>query len=70
MFGLNVADKYPLTTTKKWIWGVILDRAVQAISLSLIRPSWYDLFHSPSGTLYIIGWLDDWTEKVGSSKTK
>ena len=42
MFGPIVANKYGWAQPqlKNWVWAVILDRVLQAISLSCIRPPW------------------------------
>ena len=38
MFGPNMAEKYAWAVTKNWFLGVNFSHALQAISLSLIRP--------------------------------
>ena len=42
MFGPNLSDTYVLAVTKNLGWSVVIGRALQTISLLLVRSPWYE----------------------------
>ena len=54
MFGPNLSDTYVLAVTKNLGWSVVIGRALQTISLLLVRSPWYEQQYLKSSSPLIL----------------